>query len=104
LIRIYLKGRPNLRRALVLVDARHGFKPSDESIMALMDEAAVNYQVVLTKSDKCKPDELAAILAATEAATAKHAAAHPDVLVTSAAEGDGVAAMRAALSGLALPE
>ncbi|MDX2221543.1 MAG: ribosome biogenesis GTP-binding protein YihA/YsxC [Rhodospirillaceae bacterium] len=104
LVRVYLKGRPVLRRALVLVDARHGLKPSDEDIMTMMDESAVNYQVALTKADKLKPVELAAVRAATASAIARHVAAHPVVLATSAADGIGILEARAALSELALPE
>jgi GTP-binding protein len=99
-----LKGRPVLRRALVLVDARHGLKPSDEEIMTMMDEAAVNYQVVLTKADKLKPSDLAVGRAAVAAAIARHVAAHPVVLATSAADGFGIPEARAALSELALAE
>ena len=103
-IRIYLKGRPNLRRALVLIDSRHGLKDSDREIMKLMDDAAVNYQVVMTKADKMKPGPLASGRDAITAELAKHVAAHPNVLATSAAEGFGLAELRAALSELARPE
>ena len=103
-IRRFLKGRTQLRRALVLIDSRHGIKPHDEDIMKLMDESAVNYQVVLTKIDKIKPAELASCHAAVSEAIAKHVAAHPTVLATSAAEGTGLPELRAALSELALPE
>jgi GTP-binding protein len=103
-IKLYLKGRPTLRRALVLVDSRHGFKDVDRQIMKLMDDSAVNYQIVMTKADKVKPEPLAAARAAIVKELAEHVAAHPDVLVTSAAEGFGIAEVRAALSELALPE
>ncbi len=103
-IRIYLKGRPSLRRALVLIDSRHGLKESDREIMKLMDDAAVNYQIVMTKTDKVKPGPLASIHNAIKTELAEHVAAHPDVLATSAAEGSGLAALRAALSELARPE
>ncbi len=104
LIRIYLKGRPTLRRALVLVDARHGFKDSDISIMELMDMSAVNYQVLVTKCDKIKPPELEKRLAAMSLTAAGHVAAHPEILPTSANTGHGIDDVRAALSELALPE
>jgi GTP-binding protein len=103
-IRLYLKGRPNLRRALVLIDARHGLKDSDREIMTLMDKSAVNYQIVLTKADKVKPPALAALRESIAGELTKHVAAHPEVLATSAAEGTGIAEMRAALSELAKPE
>ena len=103
-IKLYLKGRPNLRRALVLVDARHGFKAVDRTIMKLMDDSAVNYQIVLTKTDKVKPGPLAGLIEVMTAEMAKHVAAHPEILVTSAASGDGLPALRAALSELARPE
>lgn len=104
LIRIYLKGRPTLRRALVLVDSRHGIKDVDLSIMTLMDDSAVNYQIVLTKTDKLGPGALADMVAETGATAAKHVAAHPTVLVTSSETGAGIDEARAALSELALPE
>ena len=104
LIRIYLKGRPTLRRAFVLIDARHGIKDVDVAIMKLMDDSAVNYQIILTKADKLEPGALADTVAATAATASKHVAAHPVVLVTSAEAGTGIDEARAALSELALPE
>src|SRR3954452_8001580 len=83
LVRRYLKGRVTLRRGCLLIDGRHGTKPSDEEIMTMLDRAAVPYQVVLTKADKVKPADLQKILDATGAAIARHAAAHPEILVTS---------------------
>lgn len=103
-IKLYLKGRPTLRRALVLVDSRHGLKDNDREIMKLMDASAVNYQVILTKADKLKPGPLAKVHAEVAEAIAKHVAAHPEVLVTSATDGFGIPEARAALSELALPE
>lgn len=102
-IKKYLKGRPNLRRALVLIDARHGLKDTDRDIMTLMDDSAVNYQIVLTKADKVKPGPLAATRAAIAKELADHVAAHPDILVTSSADGFGISETRAALAELALP-
>src|SRR5690606_13298888 len=83
LIRAYLRGRPNLRRVLLLIDARHGPKSSDGQIMAMLDEAAVSYQLVLTKADKPDAAELAACLERTAAVARRHVAAHPETLVTS---------------------
>jgi len=103
-IRRFLKGRPQLRRALVLIDSRHGVKPLDEDIMTMMDESAMNYQIVLTKTDKIKPAELERCTASVAAIAAKHTAAHPLILPTSSSEGSGLANLRAALSELALPE
>ncbi|MGH6948049.1 MAG: ribosome biogenesis GTP-binding protein YihA/YsxC [Kiloniellales bacterium] len=103
LILDYLKGRPQLTRVCLLVDARHGLKPPDRDIMKVLDGAAVSYQVVLTKSDKVKPAALEALVAATGAELARHPAAHPDILATSAVDGLGIAALRAALAVLAAP-
>ncbi len=100
LIHAFLKGRANLARVYVLVDARHGLKSADDDVLGTLDQAAVNYQVVLTKADQVKDAELAALLAATAAALAKHPAAHPDVLATSAHSGAGMAELRAAIARL----
>lgn len=103
LLRAYLKGRVTLRRACVLVDGRHGIKPSDLEIMKLLDQAAVPYQVVLTKADKVGTAELSRVSGTVEAALKKHPAAFPDIHVTSAEAGTGVAELRAALAMLATP-
>jgi len=102
-IRKYLKGRPTLRRALVLIDSRHGLKDTDRDIMKLMDESAVNYQVIMTKADKVKPGPLAATHAAIAKDLTEYVAAHPEILVTSSFDGGGIPEVRAALSTLALP-
>jgi GTP-binding protein len=86
-----------LKRTLLLIDARHGIKPVDTEMMQMLDEAAVGYRVVLTKADKIKASELADVLARTQADARKHVAAHPDVLVTSAEKGMGIAELRAAV-------
>lgn len=101
LVQAYLRGRPHLRRVCLLVDARHGFKASDREVMTLMDEAAVNYQLVLTKADKVKAGALARTLASVTEEAKTHVAAHPVILTTSAKEGTGLAELRAALSQLA---
>jgi len=101
LIDAYLRGRAGLRRALLLVDARHGIKAADREMMAALDGAAVSYQLVLTKCDKLKPPALAARLEATRQELARHTAAHPDVLATSARDGSGIPEARAALATLA---
>lgn len=103
LVRDYLKGRVSLRRTLLLVDARHGLKETDRPWLQMFDEAAVSYQVVLTKSDKVKPVDLARGLEKLGRELARHVAAHPEVAVTSAHEGRGIAELRAALAALAAP-
>jgi GTP-binding protein len=100
----YLRGRVPLRRAFVLVDARHGLKAVDREIMGQLDAAAVSYRIVLTKADKVKPGALAATAEAVRAALVKHPAALPDPLVTSAETGLGIDALRAEIASLALPE
>jgi GTP-binding protein len=101
LIRSYLRGRPALQRVLVLIDARHGIKPLDRELFALLDEAAQSWQVVLTKSDALTPSALEARIAETIAAVRRHRAGHPELQVTSAETGAGIAELRAALAGLA---
>ena len=98
-----LRGRASIRRALVLIDSRHGFKDVDREVLKLLDQAAVVFQVVLTKIDKVKPAELEAVHAATVAETRKHVAGHPDIAVTSSHSGAGIAELRAALTELAAP-
>jgi len=100
LIHAFLLGRANLARVYLLVDARHGLKPVDAEVLETLDKAAVNYQVVLTKADAAKHAELTALVAATKTALAKHPAAHPDVLVTSARSGAGIPELRAAMAQL----
>ena len=103
MLRRYLAGRVMLRRVCVLVDARHGLKPSDEEMMDLLDQAAVPYRIVLTKADKPKAGALAATAARTEDAIKRRAAAFPAILSTSAETGQGVAALRADLAQFAAP-
>jgi len=97
LVRDFLRGRQVLRRTLVLIDSRHGIKPSDAEMMKMLDEAAVGYRLVLTKADKVKASELAATLAAVEAQARKHVAAYPVIHVTSAEKGMGIPELRAAV-------
>jgi GTP-binding protein len=96
----YLRGRPNLRRVFLLIDARHGPKANDLAAMKAMDEAAVPYQAVLTKADKAGKGR-ARVLSATREALARRPAAHPDVLVTSVTTGEGLTELRAAIATLA---
>jgi GTP-binding protein len=101
LIGDYLKGRCVLKRVYLLIDARHGIKPNDRETMKLLDEAAVSYQVVLTKADKPKATELAAVEAKVAAELAKHPASYPAIITTSARTGLGVPELRAAIAVLA---
>lgn len=101
LTRNYLRGRASLRRVCLLIDARHGMKEIDQEVMAVLDAAAVSYQVVLTKADKVKPTAAQAVVASVAAMIAKRPAAHPAVRLTSAETLEGVAELRADLAGFA---
>jgi GTP-binding protein len=103
LISDYLKGRRELKRVFLLIDARHGIKPNDRETMTLLDEAAVSYQAVLTKADKPKASELEAITAKVSAELAKRPAAFPQVIVTSTRMGEGIKELRAAVAQVAKP-
>lgn len=100
LIRQYLRGRPNLRRVYVLIDARHGIKKNDEDVLTLLDKAAVSYQVVLTKADKLKPGGIDKVVAETVERIRKRPAAFPEVLATSSEKGSGVDDLKAAIARL----
>lgn len=100
LLRAYLAGRPNLRRAFVLIDARHGVKDVDHEIMALLDRAAVTFQVVLTKADKIGAADRTRVLDQVRGALARHPAAFPELILTSSEKGEGVATLRASIAGL----
>jgi GTP-binding protein len=100
LIGAYLRGRANLARVYVLVDARHGLKPTDDLMFHELGQAAVSYQIVLTKSDAIKPTELSQRIIEVEAALAKRPGAFPGVLTTSAHEGTGMEELRAAIARL----
>jgi GTP-binding protein len=104
LVDAYLRGRPALRRALLLIDARHGVKDVDRRVMTMLDRAAVSYQLVLTKADKISQCDQDAVNAAVSAEVLQHTAAHPEVLTTSARDGVGLAEVRATLAALAAPE
>ncbi|NUT01097.1 MAG: YihA family ribosome biogenesis GTP-binding protein [Sphingomonas sp.] len=97
LVNDFLRGRAVLRRAIVLVDSRHGLKPVDVEIMDMLDGAAVNYQLVLTKTDKVKPTDLEKTLERAKTESAKHAAAHPQLIATSSETGSGIAELRTAI-------
>ena len=102
LINDYLRGRQVLKRALVLVDSRHGLKPVDLEIMEMLDSAAVSYHLVLTKADKIKPTALAATIETVRTEARKHQAAHPLILSTSSETGEGIAELRTAVLEAAL--
>jgi GTP-binding protein len=98
----YLRGRAVLKRALVLVDARHGLKQPDRDMMDMLDSAAVNYQIVLTKADKVKPSALGSIYEAVAEEARKHPAAHPQIFTTSSETGSGIAELRTEILAAAL--
>lgn len=100
LLKRYLSGRASLRRAFVLIDARHGVKDVDEQIMSLLDSSAVTFQTVLTKADKIKDNERARVLDQVRGKLAKHPAAFPELVLTSSEKGDGIATLRAIIAGL----
>ncbi len=97
LVNDFLRGRQALKRALVLIDSRHGIKDVDREILEMLDRAAVSYRIVLTKADKIKASELAAVTEATETEARKRPAAHPDILATSSEGGMGIPELRAAV-------
>ena len=100
LLKSYLSGRANLRRAFVLVDARHGIKSVDEDIMNLLDSAAVTFQAVLTKADKVKEAERDKVLDQVRTRLAAHPAAFPELIVTSSEKGWGIPTLRATIAGI----
>lgn len=100
LTRDFLRGRVTLRRVCLLIDSRHGLKPTDLEVMDLLDESAVTYQIILTKIDKIKPSALAVLEAETGIAIAKRPAAFPRILSTSSETGDGLGTLRADLGTL----
>jgi GTP-binding protein len=93
----YLRGRAALKRALVLVDSRHGLKQVDREMMTMLDDAAVGYHLVLTKGDKVKASALGSMYEATMIEAAKHPAAHPAIFTTSSETGSGIAELRTAI-------
>jgi GTP-binding protein len=101
LLKAYLAGRATLRRAFVLIDARHGIKKVDEEILGLLDTSAVTFQVVLTKADKVKAGDLDKVMAQVRSALAKHPAAFPEIVLTSSETGDGIDTLRGIIATLA---
>lgn len=100
-VNTYLQGRAKLRRVCLLIDCRHGLKDVDREIMSMLDVAAVNYQIILTKIDKSKKADLDKIIEKTKGELAKRPAAHPDIMLTSSAKGQGIEELRAELASLA---
>jgi GTP-binding protein len=98
--RDYLRGRHNLKRICLLIDSRRDLKPGDVEIMKLMDECAVVYQIILTKVDKIKKDDVEKIISAIKASAKKHTAMHPEIIATSSREGYGIETLRAELAML----
>lgn len=101
LLRFYLQTRGALRRTCLLIDARHGFKETDRPLLNLFDGCGVSYQIVLTKIDKMPAAEIETVARRTAAELADHPAAHPEIHLTSARDGRGLAALRAALGSFA---
>ena len=97
LVNDFLRGRDVLKRCLVLIDSRHGIKDVDREILGMLDKAAVSYRIVLTKADKVKATDLAAVTQATEEEARKRPAAHPGVIATSSEGGMGLPELRAAV-------
>ena len=95
LIRSYLAGRPSLRCVMILIDARHGLKDSDIDLMTMLDETAVSYRIILTKTDKTKHAEREKLIRDITATLKKHAAGHPNILLTSSLKDHGIAELRA---------
>lgn len=100
LLKQYLSGRQTLRRAFVLIDARHGVKPVDEEIMSLLDSSAVIFQAVLTKADKVKENERFKVIEQVKSKLAAHPAAYPELVVTSSEKGWGIETLRAIIATL----
>ncbi len=101
LVKDYLRGRATLKRVFLLIDARHGLKPVDSEVMKLLNEAAVSFQIALTKVDKISATSREALHLSTMEALKAHPAAFPQVLLTSSTRGDGLPELRAVIAGFA---
>ena len=104
LTRKFLAGRPSLQRVFLLIDSRRGVGRADEDIMGLLDEAAVSWAVVLTKSDKLKPAQIDKIVKDTSVTISRHVAAYPEIFTTSSETKDGIEYLRAHIAGFAMPK
>ncbi|WP_298362498.1 ribosome biogenesis GTP-binding protein YihA/YsxC [uncultured Litoreibacter sp.] len=100
LLKSYLSGRQTLRRAFVLIDARHGVKKVDQDILTLLDKSAVTFQVVLTKADKIKDKDRQKLVQQVSDALSKHPAAFPEIVMTSSEKGEGIANLRSIIATL----
>jgi len=98
LLRAYLSGRPTLRRVFVLIDSRHGIKKVDQDIFDLLDKSAVTFQIVLTKIDKIKVDDIKILIERISQDLSKHPAAFPEILLTSSNSGEGIKELRAIIA------
>jgi GTP-binding protein len=103
LIQRYLCGRPTLKRACLLIDSRRGIMPHDDQFMSMLDDAALTYQIVLTKLDTLKPAEVTSILQSVTKAIESHVAAHPQIIGTSSADKRGISDLQNELAAFALP-
>ncbi len=99
MILAYLRGRASLRRVFLLIDARHGIKANDEEVLALLDQSAVSYQIVLTKADKLKAGALDRLIRETRSRIERRPAAHPEIIATSAEKHYGLDDLRETISG-----
>lgn len=100
LIFSYLSGRPTLKRVMLLIDSRHGFKPSDEELMEMLKDAAVPFRVVLTKVDNLSMSERESVKAAVEKTIRRNGAAMPEALLTSTRKNEGIEGLRAEMAAL----
>ncbi|MBB5517065.1 GTP-binding protein [Rubricella aquisinus] len=100
LLKAYLAGRATLRRVFLLIDGRHGAKKVDEEIMSLLDASAVTFQVVLTKADKPRGDDLEKAIERTRTVLRQHPAAFPELIVTSSEKKTGIETLRAVIAGM----
>lgn len=100
----FLKGRSVLKRVYVLIDSRHGLKPTDKDLFKALDQSAVSYQVVLTKADKLNTTEKNSIVSSIRQDTKEFIAVYPEIILTSSEQGDGISELRAEIAALFLPE
>ena len=104
LTRKFLAGRPSLQRVFLLIDSRRGVGRLDEDLMHLLDDAAVSWAVVLTKSDKLKPTQIDKTVRETYAKISRHVAAYPEIFITSSETKYGIEYLRAHVAGFAAPK
>ena len=100
LLKLYLSGRQTLRRAFVLIDARHGIKKVDHEILSALDKSAVTFQIVLTKTDKIKSPDFSTLIKSVSDDLSFHSAAYPEIIITSSNSGLGIPDLRSAIASL----